>query len=302
MQSLSVRIVGLLLLCGVAAIGACTFSVDLNKGIFQCNLNADCPAGFRCERNRCLSPDGGAGTCQASSDCPSGQACVQGLCQAVDSGPSDSSVQCTQDSDCPSGYCVEGQCYAGGQNDRCRRFEQCQSGFICQDLFGTNRCLKRCEDHAGCRLEESCRPGFTNGISLCVPRCSVVSQEGCLSTQACVLYKGRGYCKERSGKSQEGLQCQQDADCELNLYCRPVKGFDSVRRCTKVCDTQRNEGCTSSSQSCIAFPTSQGNFPFGYCEPLPREGSEGDICGRGDLICKAGLTCKQEDPFSRCRP
>lgn len=211
------------------------------------------------------------------------------------------STQCQTDSNCPGGYCVENKCYKGGQNDRCRRPEQCQSGFLCESLFGVKRCLKRCEDHSKCKLEESCRPGFTNGISLCVSRCTVVEQEGCTTKQACVLYKGRGYCLERRGKNLTGLQCTQDADCEVHLYCRPVKGFPSVRRCTSICNDQRQEGCKSRGQTCVAFPQAQGDFPFGYCEPLPREGGEGDICGRGDLVCKQGLTCKKEQPYSRCR-
>lgn len=297
------RLMGALLLLVMAGFAACTFSVDLNQGVFNCQKNADCPPGFRCERNRCLSPDGGAGTCQTSSDCASGQACVQGICEAVDSGVTDTSVECSQDSDCQGAgaYCVEGKCYQGGQGARCRRPQQCQSGFVCENLFGTTRCLNRCEAHTECRLEESCRPGFTNGIALCVPRCKVSEQEGCLTNQACVLNKGRGYCLERRGKNLEGLQCQADADCEIHLYCRPVKGFPAVKRCTKACDAQRQEGCSARGQSCIAFPQAQGNFPFGYCEPLPREGSEGDICGRGDLVCKDGLTCKPEQPYSRCR-
>lgn len=295
------RVVGVFLM-GMAVFVACTFSVDLNKGVFQCQTNADCPSEYRCEQNRCISPDGGTGTCQNNSQCGAGQVCVQNQCQNTDAGGTDATSGCTQDSQCPNnGYCVEGMCYQGIQNDKCQRPQQCKTGFLCEQLFGTSKCLKRCEDHAGCQLEESCRPGFTNGISLCVPRCKEVAQEGCLNTQACVLSSGRGYCLERRGKNLEGLQCTQDSDCEIHLYCRPVKDFPSVRRCAKVCDAQRQEGCTEQDSSCIAFPQTQGNFPFGYCQPVPRQGSEGDICGRGDLICKTGLVCKTEDPFSRCR-
>lgn len=297
------RLVGIFLM-GMAVFVACTFSADLNQGVFECQTNADCPSGFRCEQNRCLGSnpvDGGTG-CQNSSQCPAGQACVQGRCEASDAGVADGVSECSSDANCPNnGYCVEGKCYKGTQNDPCRRPEQCQTGFVCEQLFGISRCLKRCEEHAVCQLEESCRPGFTNGISLCVPRCKEVAQEGCLATHACVLHKGRGYCLERRGKNLEGLQCNQDSDCEVHLYCRPVKDFASVRRCATVCDAQKSEGCKESGQACVAFPTSQGNFPFGYCQPQPRQGNEGDICGRGDLICKPGLICKTEDPFSRCR-
>ncbi len=295
------RTLGIALLFFVTMVAACSFSVDLNQGVYQCQTNADCPAGFPCKNNRCVSPDGGGGSCLKSSDCFSGQACVENKCQRIDGGGGDSTKECQDDSDCPSGYCIENKCYQGGQHNRCRRPDQCQTGFLCETLFGVKRCLKRCSEHSKCKLEESCRPGFTNGISLCVPRCTLVEQGGCLSTQACILFKGRGYCLERRNKSLVGLQCSQDADCEVHLYCRPVKGYPSVRRCTSVCNEQRQEGCSGRGQTCVAFPKSQGNFPFGYCEPLPREGGAGDICGRGDLVCKPGLTCKAEKPYSRCR-
>lgn len=268
----------LVCLLAVGLFSACSLNYDYKGTQFTCS-GTECPEGFTCINGRCLE----GGGCTTDAECAANQVCNNGSCQLKDPKTS-----CTTDADCGiAGYCIASKCSQGGQGERCTATVQCQSGHVCQELNGTTVCLRQCASHTDCQLQETCRPSLTGGDSVCVPRCDVVAQQGCQRTESCVLTKTRGYCRAKSGSKTAGLTCSQDADCELHLYCRPVKGYPTIKRCTNVCDTQQLTGCKTGQQCILLSPE---ETPYGFCEPQPTVVEDGDICG-GDLICKTGSKC-----------
>ena len=66
----------------------------------ECAKNKDCPAGERCQKQKCV-PE-----CGAKADCGDGQRCKSGRCVAVET--------CEADADCGKGRsCDEGKCVNG---------------------------------------------------------------------------------------------------------------------------------------------------------------------------------------------
>lgn len=268
---------------------ACTFNYDYNGTQFLCT-GKECPTGFQCISGRCIS--GNTTTCGSDANCPAGHVCNQNICVVgtrKDGGPKDTKPGCSTNADCGvGGYCIEGTCTRGGQGEVCQETLQCQTGHVCQTLGQKKACLLQCANHGRCQLQQACRPSLTGGDSVCVPRCNPVTQEGCQATEVCVLTGDRGYCQEKRGKKPVGLSCRQDTDCEVHLYCRPVKGFPNFKRCAKVCNSNESTTC-SSEQNCITL--SSDSKPFGFCQPLPPpKAKSGELCG-GDIGCEDGLKC-----------
>jgi len=281
---------GSIVLVALLSLTACQFSPDYTGGRFNCQSSEDCPSGYACISGLC-NTNIPTTTCKSAKDCKQNQICNNGKCKASFQG-------CKTDKDCGDNYCINQKCYEGKQGDLCLQKEQCQIGFACEKLFSKSFCMKRCSLHTDCESTESCRPDFPKKTSLCVPICNLLKQNSCEKQQACILYKGRGYCKEQSGKKRLNQLCQQEIDCEVNLYCRRVQGFPYIRRCAAICD--KNKGCSKQGQQCI--PLSPENDPYGFCEPLPTQVKKGEICA-GDLICEIGLQCKrlEGETYSHCR-
>lgn len=218
--------------------------------------------------------------CTQVSDCPSPLNCVSGRCLPD---------YCGQDTECPADYrCNFGVCVS-------------RSGEVTPEDGGILPEPVSCQDHAGCGQDQTCRPAETTAQRICVTRCDVVAQKGCPSGELCVLWEGRGYCSPPLGKSKAGLTCKTDVDCEIHLYCRVVKDFSPISRCTVACD-QRLSGkdCPDKAQRCLALRPV--DYPIGYCEPLRTLVKEGSVCG-GDLVCDSGLSCKfdPQQNLSYCR-
>lgn len=291
------RIIGIILIACLSCLAACSFSYNYNGTSFSCSNNSECPAGFTCTNNTCVAPN--AGQCNTTGDCPTNNNCINGVC-TPEGGDGGVKTTCIDDADCGlGGYCVDKLCYRGAIGDRCSSTVQCQSPGDCQDLSSGKTCLQQCRSHADCKLDEACRPPLTGGNSVCVPRCLVVEQQDCQQTEVCVLSKGRGYCQTRRGAKKNGQLCAQDVDCESHLYCRPVKGFTTIRRCTNVCNARQQTGCDKRGQRCIEL--SQEETPYGFCEPTPTEVQVGEICG-GDLVCPTGSKCTPEaGGLARCK-
>ncbi|HAA54942.1 MAG TPA: hypothetical protein DCE42_09305 [Myxococcales bacterium] len=196
---------------------------------------------------------------------------------------------CTTAADCPTDYtCVNQLCVAPGT-------QPCDGGSCTDNTPDTST---SCNTHTDCQATQTCRPplnGATNGA--CVPRCNPVTQVGCEADEVCVVWYGRGYCTAKRGAKREGNLCTQELDCELHLYCRPVKGYPNIRRCAGMCAL--NVGCSKEGQSCL--PLRPEDDPIGYCEPVPTKVGEDQICS-GDIICEDGLLCtrREGDTTPKC--
>ncbi|MCB9637405.1 MAG: hypothetical protein H6727_00670 [Myxococcales bacterium] len=212
------------------------------------------------------------------------------------------SFNCTQDADCPTDYkCQDQICVP----KTCRTDTDCPKNFRCNN----NSCVSNttppptpCSKQEDCsEFQETCAPDLDGKGRFCVVRCDVVKQEGCPSGDICVLLEGRGYCRAPSGNKPAGGLCEQELDCELNLYCRPVAGFERIKRCTPTCDIRKlGQECPTSNQRCL--PLTQKDQPIGYCEPVSTKVKQGEICG-GDIACETGLACKPSpnENFNRCQ-
>lgn len=221
---------------------------------------------------------------------------------------------CTQASDCPlplnciSGRCVPDYC---GEDKNCPPDYKCESG-ACRSKTsegtpedgGVLPEPVSCQTHNDCTQDQTCRPAENITARVCVTRCDVVAQKGCPANQFCVLWEGRGYCSRGlETKANVGLLCKTDIDCEIHLYCRVVKGFSPISRCTSACDIrQKGADCPKKGQGCLPLRTVDN--PIGYCEPIETIVDENGICG-GDLTCDVtkGLSCKYDEPkkLSYCK-
>ena len=210
-----------------------------------------------------------------------------------------SKFTCKKDADCPTDYtckCTDGSntCLdvSSGALGRCQPKEGTNNEPTTDatDAGPSDEPPKTCLTNDDCSPSQTCRPGQSSADkSLCVPRCDVVKQSDCKSGEVCVLFKDRGYCTAALGKKRSGQLCDRDGDCEIHLYCRPVKGFTTIKRCTGNCDMQK-PSCPKTTQACLELR--QENKPYGFCEPVPTEVAEGEICTpSGDFQCVAGLKC-----------
>ncbi len=208
---------------------------------------------------------------------------------------------CTQDADCPTDYkCLEKTCVP----KTCSKDNDCPKDFRCSNTSCVSNTIPAptpCAKQDDCnKFQETCAPNLDGKGRFCVARCDVVKQQGCPKSEICVLFEGNGYCRTPSGNKPVGGLCEQELDCELNLYCRPVVGFTFVKRCTPTCDLRNSGGdCPAEKQRCL--PLTPIDEPLGYCEPVPTKAKKGDICG-GDIACEAGTVCKPStgENFSRC--
>lgn len=221
-----------------------------------------------------------------------------------------SQFTCKKNADCPTDYVC--QCTGGDQGclspdssalGRCKPTQGGDAGTSPDGNDGgaKDEPPKKCQSNDDCSSSQTCRPSQSSSDqSLCVPRCDVVKQTDCGSGEVCVLFKDRGYCTAALGKKRSGQLCDRDGDCEIHLYCRPVKGFTTIKRCTGNCDMQK-PACPKPTQVCLELR--EENKPYGFCEPVPTEVKEGDICTpSGDFQCAAGLQCvRANDGRFRCQ-
>ena len=122
--------------------------------IVECILEADCPAGYVCSNNRCVSPmDSSYGTfgdIRASADAdramglampPAGDGSPgftqRDLVKGIDKTHDYVKAECNASKPCPTGYeCVDGKCV---KKSECKEDKDCQEGHECKD----GKCVKK---------------------------------------------------------------------------------------------------------------------------------------------------------------
>jgi V8-like Glu-specific endopeptidase len=145
----------------------------------QCDADADCPDGYHCRADRCVSgPRGDIGdVCVDNGDCGNGTFCAnradQSWCTTI-----------CEDGECPDGLsCVP----AGGTmvcapelglvGDDCEANEECISG-VCADLGEGGACTRECGPDAPCASGFECRRTADGTSAVCVAPATVVVTEG----------------------------------------------------------------------------------------------------------------------------
>ncbi len=96
---------------------------------YECCADEDCPEGYRCEDNECVSP-----VCDSDADCGDSDYCSDGTCIPVPEGACGYvenhtwfDFDCCKDEDCPPGYfCYEHECIL-------YRIETNETGFVGDD-------------------------------------------------------------------------------------------------------------------------------------------------------------------------
>ena len=204
--------------------------------------------------------------------------------------------RCKNSEDCPDKYvCSGNRCFQEGTEIPASK---CDGG-NCTDggPVDTGPVVKKCASKSDCSQQETCRPDIDGTGRVCVPRCDTVKQQGCGGDEVCVIASGQTYCRKKTNKKRTGQLCKQDLDCELHLYCRPVKNYQFIKRCAPTCEL--SSGCSLPKQACLELR--KDDRPYGYCQPQPTLVKQGEICG-GDLICPQGLSCKKETgaKYSKC--
>ncbi|RMG19458.1 MAG: hypothetical protein D6729_05165 [Deltaproteobacteria bacterium] len=261
-----------------------------------CSVDAECRAGFRCdrERRRCV--------CTGDDACPANLFCNAFTGQCVSEVPG-----CTQDGECgPNQYCeVEtrtcrtrrGYCepctedrQCGGASDRC----------IEDPTIGRHFCGKACQGDGDCEQGSTCQT--IGGVKTCWP-----------SVATCEQVAG---CNPNTGQS-----CQQDSDCTEgeDQVCDQLQGtcvarvptcpFGTVcnrdtRQCEAACtiddDCAAHEDCQTTpcrctNNECVQILLCRDNSE---CEPgqvciVPPGQTEGE-CGpscSSDAECPQGQVC-----------
>ncbi|MEO9142146.1 MAG: hypothetical protein ABI332_07735, partial [Polyangiaceae bacterium] len=158
---------------------------------WQCNGSYDCPNGYSCSNDRCVSGGtydaGNGGThCSQPSDCLSGYNCgTDDICHPGD---------CSS-SGCPTDYVCKLQngapiCVSSTSTGDGGTFSGCTSDASCASEGSGFKCLNgscvapgdQCSDATQCPNGEACVAGE------CTPQCS--STTNCPSGYACDLSKG----------------------------------------------------------------------------------------------------------------
>ena len=272
-----------------------------------CNVDAECPTGFKCdrERRRCV--------CTGDESCPANLFCNAFTGQCVTEVPG-----CTQDSECgPNQYCeVESRTCRTRRSycEPCTQDRQCGAAAdkcIEDPTVGRRFCGKACSGDGDCREGSTCQT--IGGVQTCWPTVATCEQlAGCIPNT--------------------GQSCQQDADCTegQDQVCDLVQGVCVARvptcpfgtvcnRDTKQCETActtdddcaanencQNSPCRCTNNECVPILLCQDNAdcePGQVCivEPGQTEGECGPSC-TADSDCPQGEVCTDLGSRRACVP
>lgn len=258
---------------------------DVIEPVPDCEVDADCPPGDRCNaaRGTCFTPGG----CAISGECPVGYLCRDGACRPSGEDPSQGCRgpgDCEEGLACRFGVCVPDRCEGDGDcpgNQRCVLGE-CFSGNLpippgCQveaDCGVDEQCVlgiclpRQCRRTRDCASGETCIRGFCAPFDLPIP----IPIDECITDRDCRGLFGRcvaGICLPNLPFLPDG--CERDSDCSDRQVCLANLCVDAQCRTRADCP---------SGQDCL----------FGFCTPedlpLPIPGS----CSR-DADCPSGAQC-----------
>ena len=303
------------LLASAAALGLAGCTTSSNAGnpdasvIATCSSDAECGAGFKCDRDsrQCV--------CTGDEACPSGKFCnaFTGLC--VDSVPG-----CTSDGACKQGeYCdralrsckpVTAVC------GKCRADAECGPRSKCavNPTFPTagSYCSPTCA--AGDAGPGACPGGLVcNAVQLCVPAqgaCGVnnacvpdtlavcTKDTDCTSseaTQLCDTQLGACVAKNRVCPSGDACDPQQHVcvhSCAADTDCKLIEGTAGYRcrnnACFQLATCNADAECSSvNKQICAPNPDGSKSCKAGCVSPTD---------------CPLGQGCNNDPQHPRCTP
>jgi len=273
------------------ALGTCSNGLSLAWILPQseCEEDADCRNGQRCERNQCIEAPP---RCADDIDCPPGQSCNDGECRTPNNG------RCQDNSQCPDLYlCLDGRCVEPDRN--CGAHADCPMHQVCNFNNGEcellpagvcrndDPCQLRCQIPQGselgvcidCERDDQCPQGAVcNGQGQCdAPRCNAdncpapgrcendqcVGGEGC-NNQNC---PPPGRCENNMCVRDEQPQlCQQHADCDGTQQCIQIDGRGAcVSRCNEGDQAQFCAGLGGDNCICNMLAM-RCNQQSGLCE------------------------------------
>lgn len=268
--------------CGVG--GLCASLKDGKRCLRPCSGDGCCPSGFVCsqmpgKQGKFCMPETLSCSllaCQKDKDCKTDEVCLQGECKPKGAKrdpstcfPCDSDADCGQGGTCHKANGVGGRCYqacaSGGT--------QCPSGFRCERLSGSLRCVP---DDLTCRIPcdgATCPSGFVCQDNTCKRAGGgrvgdpCAPDLPCESSLRCASSSLGSRCYEPCGAKAGtvGASCLPGRVCEAGLTCMATKTGKEV--CVELC-TPESPKCT------------QGGVCRGFC-----------VCDK-DSDCQAGQFCR----------
>ena len=149
-------------------------------------------------------------------------------------------ADCEQNAQCSAGqWCVQGLCRDSSE------VQQCPSGVSteCPANMRCNAVNFVCEEDLGCSENADCSPGevCNTGSHACVPRCTEETQSTvCLGGERCV--------------NERCVQCTEDAECGIGLFCDAAGKCVSKERCYLDRDCKVPLICHRPTGQCVDKP------------------------------------------------
>jgi hypothetical protein len=267
-----------------------------------CSSDAECQAGFKCDR------ESRACVCTGDAACPAGQFCNAFTGQCVASVPG-----CTSSASCQAGqFCNRAlrSCQAVTATcGKCKGDDECGSGSRCavNPAFPTagTFCAPSCSGAAACAAGYTCNSsaglcvpsqGACGTTNLCVPDtlaacakdvdCADAAQQCDVSLKGCVA-------KNRSCPAGDACDPQQRVcvhACQADTDCKLIEGAAGYRcrnnACFKLATCTSDADCSSANkQICTANPDGSKS-----CAPGCVKASD----------CPLGQGCNNDPSHPRC--
>ena len=243
-----------------------------DSGGEECLRAGDCPDGFSCLNNRCVSASADTGTDLPEEDRrPDPAASDLGSCEGRGNGQLGDS--CTESADCCNGLCLGNEEVGRGYcTERCATFDDCNPVGLPGDFF----CMSFASDGYLC-VASDYGQACENGSNCAGARCI----KG-VGTSACTF------------ECSSGSQCPPGSGCGIVSIIYDGGSYENVVVCAPVgtsCTvTEGFNDCVSGT--CITFDDFADN---GYCSVF---------CFPSDPeTCPSGFRCEtQEGGVSVCVP
>ncbi|MBN2693044.1 hypothetical protein JXR93_00150 [bacterium] len=235
------------------------FKCDLN-GICQvltCETNSDCEEGKDCKNGACVER-----SCEQDSECISGFYCKNNICTSLGdldcrvsitgceergyvcnqaTGRCEMRFDCSSHNDCAEGYHCDLQNGVCVENSAgCTTSDDCEDGEICENQVcipyngcsTDSDCIEEgkpaCNTTSGlcyeCLTNEHCADGYRCNTSLNSCQLEFLECQGvsCSGNGDCVVLNDRPKCNCYEGYREEGLQCIEIIQCDVDQFSTPL--------------------------------------------------------------------------------